>query len=384
MYPPLDAICLGELLVDFVPSQPHAPLARTKSLHIAPGGAPANVAVALRRLGLATGFIGKVGDDPFGRYLREVLRQQQLDLRLFGLTREALTRLAFVTNDSNEQQRFLFYGRPGADVLLSPDDIQESYMRQAQVFHFGSISLIEEPSRSATLAAIGFARKHGLIISFDPNLRPALWPSLRRARQEILKVMRSCHLLKMNHSEWNFLFPGRQFEESLTSLKKKGIRLTAITLGADGAMLASDNEWVKVKGIRVKAVDSTGAGDGFMAGLLYKILQGRLSRRFRPLPKMKNQGIPASKRDEALTRLQGDVPVPTGWRSPTGTPPGAPLDTGEWLYSRRRKEELFFTIPELREMARFANVVGALTCTKPGGIPAFPSFRELKKRIRSS
>src|SRR4051812_17184306 len=114
MVPPLDVICLGELLIDFVPSQPHAPLARTKSLRIAPGGAPANVAVALTRLGLAAGFVGKAGDDPFGRYLREVLRRRQLDLKLFGLTRDALTRLAFVTNDSDEQQRFLFYGRPGA------------------------------------------------------------------------------------------------------------------------------------------------------------------------------------------------------------------------------------------------------------------------------
>jgi fructokinase len=377
----LDVICLGELLIDFVPSQPDAPLARTKSLRIAPGGAPANVAVALTRLGLAAGFVGKAGDDPFGRYLHEVLKQRQLDLKLFGLTRDALTRLAFVTNDSDEQQRFLFYGRPGADVLLSPDDIQESYLQQSQVFHFGSISLIEEPSRSATLAALGFARKHGLIISFDPNLRPALWPSMRRARQEILRAMKFCHLLKMNRSEWEFLFPGRKFEESLTSLKEKGIRLTAITLGAEGAILASDKQWVEVKSIRVKAVDSTGAGDGFMAGLLYKILQRNHSRPSAPPTGMKDQRLPPSGGAEDLTKLQGDPPLPMGWRGPMGRRPSAALDRREWLYFHGREEMPFFTQPELREMARFANVVGALTCTKPGGIPAFPSLREVKKHV---
>jgi len=265
--------------------------------------------------------------------------------------------------------------------LLSLDDIQESYLQQGRVFHFGSISLIEEPSRSATLAAIGFARKHGLIISFDPNLRPALWPSLRRARQEILSVIKFCHLLKMNRSEWEFLFPGRKLEEGLSSLEKKGIRLTAITSSAKGAILASGKEWVKVKSIRVKAVDTTGAGDGFMAGLLYKILQGSLSRAFRVPPAVKNQRISPSKGARDLTELQADRPVPMERRSPAGRRPGTPLNRVEWLYSHARKEMPTFTKPEMREMARFANVVGALTCTKPGGIPAFPSLAEVKKRI---
>jgi sugar/nucleoside kinase (ribokinase family) len=196
--------------------------------------------------------------------------------------------------------------------------------------------------------------------------------------------MRFCHVLKMNRSEWEFLFPGRKFEESLTLLKKKGIRLTAITLGAEGAIIASDSEWVEVKSIRVKIVDSTGAGDGFMAGLLYKILQPSHYGLSSATTRIEDHGLPPSRMAEELIKYQGDVPITTGRRSPSGSLPGASLDRREWLYFHGRKEMPFFTKPEMREMACFANVVGALTCTKPGGIPAFPSLREVKKRIGSS
>ena len=320
MSPPLDVICLGELLIDFVPTPSLSPLSRTRLFRLAPGGAPANVAVASRRLGMSCGFIGKVGDDPFGRYLRDVLKQEGLNLGLFTLSSEALTRLAFVTNDSNERQRFLFYGNPGADVLVRPDEVQENYFRGARIFHFGSISLIQEPSRSATLTALDYAHKHGLIVSFDPNLRPALWPSLRQARQEILRTLSHCHILKMNQSEWEFLFPGRKFEDSLSMLERKGISLSAVTLGAQGSIIGSHNQWTRMNGPQVKVVDTTGAGDGFMAGLLYQSL-------------------------------------------------------------KRNRAPLRFEKAELTEMARFANVVGALTTTKAGCIPAFPWLRQVKKYL---
>jgi fructokinase len=319
----LDVLCLGEILIDFVPSPALSPLGKARYLRIAPGGAPANVAVALRRLGLSSGFIGKAGDDPFGRFLRDVLTKQKLDLSLFELTAEAQTRLAFVTNDSNEQQRFIFYGNPGADVLLQSGEIKENYLRRAQIFHFGSISLIQEPARSATVAAIRLARKNGLIVSFDPNLRPALWPSLKQARQEILKAVSYCHILKVNESEWEFLLPGKRFEESFSILRRKGIKLAAVTLGPDGVILASDKSHVKVKSPPVRAVDTTGAGDGFVAGLLYGVLN-------------------------------------------------------------RKNQELLFEESELRNMGRLATYVGALTTTKPGAIPAFPSLRQVRAFMRKS
>jgi fructokinase len=317
----LHVVCLGEILIDFVPSPALSPLGQAKYLRIAPGGAPANVAVALRRLGLSSGFIGKAGDDPFGRFLRDVLSRHQLDLSLFQLTTAAQTRLAFVTNDSNEQQRFIFYGDPGADVLLQSSGIEESYLRHAQILHFGSISMIQEPARSATVAAIRLARKNGLLVSFDPNLRPALWPSLKRARQEILKALSYCHLLKVNEPEWEFLFPGRRFEESFSLLRRRGIKLAAVTLGAKGAILASQKSRVKVGSPSVRAVDTTGTGDGFVAGLLYGVL-------------------------------------------------------------KRESRELQFGGVELQEMGRFATCVGALTATKPGAIPAFPSLRQVKACLK--
>jgi sugar/nucleoside kinase (ribokinase family) len=321
----LDVVCLGEILIDFVPSPALSTLGQARYLRIAPGGAPANVAVALRRLGLASGFIGKAGDDPFGRYLRQVLARQHLDLSLFELTTAAQTRLAFVTNDSNEHQRFIFYGDPGADVLLQSSEIKVNYLRRARVLHFGSISLIREPARSATLAAIRLACQNGLLVSFDPNLRPALWPNLKQARREILNALGYCDILKVNESEWEFLFPGRRFEEAFSLLQKRGIKLAAVTLGPKGAVLATCKSLAKVGSPSVRVVDTTGTGDGFVAALLYGVLK-----------------------------------------------------SGE--------QELEFGDSELKEMGQFATCVGALTATKPGAILSFPSLGQVKaflKRTKS-
>jgi fructokinase len=312
-------LCLGELLIDLVPEPAGFPLGKARTLRIAPGGAPANVAVALTRLGVRAGFIGKVGDDPLGRLLHKTLQQKRVDLSCFQLCRQSLTRIALVTNDSNEQQRFLFYGN--ADVQLGPRDIRQSYIRSARFFHFGSISLIQEPSRSATLTAIRLARQHGLTISFDPNLRPALWPSLRVARTTILQSIELCDVFKVNQSEWEFLFPRRKFEDSFSLLKKQGVRLAAMTCDAKGSMLATEHACVAVETQQVKVADTTGAGDGFVAGLLFQLA--------------------------------------------------------------KRRSSSDFSQAELEALGVFANAVGTLTCTQPGAIPAFPSLERVRMFIRS-
>ena len=309
-----EVLCLGELLIDLVPEPSGCALGEARNLRIAPGGAPANVAVALTRLGAGAGFIGKVGDDPLGRLLQKTLRENQVDLSCFQLSRQSRTRIALVTNDSNEQQRFLFYGN--ADVQLESRDIRESYIRRARFFHFGSISLIQEPSRSATLAAIRFARKHGLTVSFDPNLRPPLWPNLKVARTTILRSIELCDVFKVNQSEWEFLFPGRRFEDSFSLLKRRGVRLAAMTCDARGSMLATEKACVTVPTRAVKVADTTGAGDGFVAGLLFQLAR----------------------------RQKDDKPTPA----------------------------------EMDGLAAFANAVGTLTCTRPGAIPAFPSLQRVK------
>ncbi len=314
----LDLICLGELLVDFVPSRAGTPIARAKTISLAPGGAPANVAVAARRLGLRSGFVGKVGDDPFGRLLRDVLVRHGVDVTLLGRTRHSLTRLAFVTNDTDDRQRFVFYGNPGADVLLEARDLRADYFKGARAFHFGSISLIQNPSRAATLKALELAQRNGLMVSFDPNLRPPLWPSLRLAKQEILEAMKHCHILKLSDSEWDFLFAGRSFASGLERLWKQEIQFVAITRGREGALVACPRAVVHVKALPVKVVDTTGAGDGFMAGLICGLLQKQ----------------------------------------------GSDLD------------EL-----ELQEIARLATLVGSLTCRRAGAIPAFPALQEVKRHF---
>jgi fructokinase len=312
-------LCLGELLIDLVPEPSGFALGEARTLRIAPGGAPANVAVALTRLGARAGFIGKVGDDPLGRLLKKTLHENHVDLSCFQLSRQSLTRIALVTNDSNEQQRFLFYGN--ADVQLGPRDVRQSYIRSARFFHFGSISLIQEPSRSATLAAIQSARRHGLTISFDPNLRPALWPSLKVARTTILQSIELCDIFKVNQSEWELLFPGRRFEDSFSLLKRRGVRLAAMTRDAKGSMLAMETGYVAMPTRAVKVADTTGAGDGFMAGLLFQL-------------------------------------------------------------ARRQTAESFAQV-EMEGLAAFANAVGTLTCMRPGAIPAFPSLERVRKFLYS-
>lgn len=314
-------ICLGEFLVDLVPTPAGSPLAQAESLKMAPGGAPANVAVALQRLGIHTGFVGKVGNDPFGRYLYSVLEKEKLDLSFLSLSKESLTRLAFVTNDQDEKQRFLFYGNPGADVLLTPNEINKKYFQKAKVFHFGSISLIQGPARKSTLKALKLAKKLGLAVSFDPNLRPTLWPSLKQARKVILENLHWCDILKINEMEWEFLFPGKDFESLPKILKRHDIRLGAITLGAGGAHVGTIGNCVHVNGIQVDFVDSTGAGDGFVAGLIYN------------------------------------------WLTADGEP-------SEWDNAR------------LAVVAEFCNRVGAVTCTKAGAIPAFPTLEELSSVMK--
>ncbi|MEW5979887.1 MAG: carbohydrate kinase [Acidobacteriota bacterium] len=316
--PSIDVVCLGEFLLDFVPAESGHRLSESKFLRMAAGGAPANVAVAGRRLGLRTGFIGKTGSDPFGRYLREMLERSGVDTTCFTSTGRAATRLAFVTNDPDESQRFLFYGSPPADSLLRRQDVPPSYLQRCRVLHVGSISMIQEPARTATLAAVRRARKIGILVSFDPNLRPALWPSLTRARREIDRMLELCDILKVSQAEWEFLFGRNSYRKRLAELQRRGVRLVAITSGDRGSLLASGGNLEQIKSLPVRAVDTTGAGDAYVAGLLYGVL------RF----------------------ADGD-----------------PTVDGEGI----------------RRIGRFASVVAGLSTTQLGAIPGFPSLAKVKR-----
>lgn len=304
-----DAICLGELLIDFVPTVTPTSLIDAPAFTKAPGGAPANVAVGLARLGVSAGFMGKVGDDPFGHFLAQTLRAAGVDTQALRHTALARTALAFVSLRADGDREFLFYRHPSADMLFAADEIDATYVQRASLLHFGSISLITEPSRSATLRAIEVARDAGLRISYDPNLRLALWPSADAARAGIQHGWPQADVIKASEDELAFLTGTDDAVAAARSLWHDRLRLVLITRGPAGSTFVTPSFEGDVPGFAVTPVDATGAGDGFTAGLLAGLLAD-----------------PGAEHDEV----------------------------------------------KLRAICRFANAVGAMTATKRGAIPALP------------
>jgi fructokinase len=184
----LDVIACGELLIDFVSTDSGITVAQAPAFQKAAGGAPANVAVGIARMGYRAGFAGQVGDDPFGHFLVDTLAEAGVDTSGISFTSEARTALAFVSLRADGERSFVFFRHPSADMLWRPEDVNEAYVANTRIFHYGSISLIGEPSRSATLLAVECARRAGALISYDPNLRLALWPSANRARGHAVRL----------------------------------------------------------------------------------------------------------------------------------------------------------------------------------------------------
>lgn len=265
----MDVLCMGELLIDFVALESGVTVGEASGFIKAAGGAPANVAVAAARLGLKAGFIGQVGDDPFGRYLAGVLEADRVDTRGLRFSPEARTALAFVSLGQGGERSFVFYRNPSADMLMRPEDVELSLVEACKVFHYGSITLISEPSRSATLAAVRHARAHGKLISYDPNLRMSLWPSAEEARAGMRLGMEDADVVKVSQEELEFLTG----ESHAGALWRDGMTLLVITHGAGGATLYTPRERFFAPGFPVEAVDTTGAGDSFVAGLLAGMLE---------------------------------------------------------------------------------------------------------------
>ncbi|MGC8781714.1 MAG: PfkB family carbohydrate kinase, partial [Anaerolineae bacterium] len=200
-----DVIACGELLIDFVATQAGVTLAQAPAFVKAAGGAPANVAVGVARLGYRAGFMGQVGDDDFGHFLADTLAEAGVDTAGLRFSAEARTALAFVSLRADGERSFMFYRHPSADMLWRPADVDAAYAASTRIFHYGSISLIGEPSRSATLTALGHARAAGALISCDPNLRIHLWPSAAAARAGILDGLGHADLVKVSREELAFL-----------------------------------------------------------------------------------------------------------------------------------------------------------------------------------
>ncbi len=265
-------VCLGEALIDMV-AQAVGDLAHAPGFEKAPGGAPANVAAGLGILGADVGFIGKVGNDPWGTCLDETLRDCNVDTSQLLKTDEEFTRLAFVAFKESGDHDFLFHGLRGADELLRPEDLSQSYIADADIFHFGSITTIREPARTATYKAVKIARDNGLVVSYDPNLRPPLWPDQGDALEQMTLAMELVDTAKVNEVELEFLTGQKEVAEGAKALFDLGPELVTVTLGKDGCYFHHSSGTGSVPGHSVGVVDTVGCGDAFVAGILLCIHQ---------------------------------------------------------------------------------------------------------------
>ncbi|HEX9923104.1 MAG TPA: PfkB family carbohydrate kinase [Anaerolineae bacterium] len=319
----MDIVCLGELLIDMFPAEIGRRLVEVSAFHPKPGGAPANVAVAAARLGAQSAFIGKVGDDAFGHFLIDTLAREQVETRGMRLDESTRTTLVFIALIDENTPEFVFYRNPGADMMLRADELDHNLLQQAKVFHFGSISLIEEPSRRATIEAVRLARQSGALVSFDVNYRPSLWPNSDEAYRLIMTMLPQVNLVKVNRDELALLSGSTDLEAGSQALLQHGPDLGVVTLGPDGSYFRLADGGEHIPGFRVQTVDAVGCGDAFTAGLLTQLVAG-------------------NQRPETLASST------------------------------------------LRPILRYANAVGALTATKQGVIPALPAWQDVEAFLKSS
>ncbi len=272
-----DVVALGELLVDF--TQNGVSGQGNLLFEANPGGAPANVLAMLRKLGKRCAFIGKVGKDSFGDMLAKTVEEAGIDIR--GLRRDAdiPTTLAVVHTFPNGDRDFSFYRKPGADILLRADELDEALLKDSRIFHFGTLSLTDEPCKSATVKAYELAKEAGALISFDPNLRPPLWKSEDDAKAAIEWGLQRCDILKISDNEIEFMTGETDFDKGAAILKERfpQIRLLNVTAGGDGSFSYYGGKRVFVPACKLGGViETTGAGDTFCASVLNFVLENGL------------------------------------------------------------------------------------------------------------
>ncbi|MGI9435244.1 MAG: PfkB family carbohydrate kinase [Geminicoccaceae bacterium] len=316
-----DIICFGDLLIDFVPTESGLDFADLPTFKPAPGGAAANVAAGLARLGVSSAFMGKVGDEAFGHLLVDTLRREGVDVGPVRIDKKARTALAFVTLTADGERDFLFYRHPSADMLFTPDEVDVEAIQRAEIFHFDSISLAAAQPRETALFAVDQAASAGKLISYDVNLRLPLWESEAAAKKGILEGLKRAAIVKLSDDELAFMTGGSSPENIRAQLWHQGLSLVVLSLGHEGCIAMTRHGERLIPSLPVKAVDTTGAGDGFVAGLLGGI----------------------AKNPEVL----GDDQA-------------------------------------IAELCRFANAVGALTTTARGAIPSLPTRDQVNALLSSA
>ena len=267
----IDITALGELLVDFTPAGLSKQGMRLFEQN--PGGAPANMLTAATKLGMKTAFIGKVGQDMHGKFLRDTLKREGINIDNLILDDRYFTTLAFVSLHENGEREFAFARKPGADTNLCMKEIDKELLKNTRVFHVGSLSLTNDPSRTATYEAVNYAKMQGVLISYDPNYREALWEDEETAKVRMQSLLPYVDIMKISDEETALLTPYEEPKAALDYLLRKGIKLVAITLGVDGALIGNAQAQVLVKGYNVTSVDTTGAGDSFWGGFISSFLE---------------------------------------------------------------------------------------------------------------
>lgn len=311
-----DVTAIGELLIDFTMSKIYEN--ENVMFERNPGGAPANLLATLAKLNKKTAFIGKVGNDQFGHFLQQVLKNNNIDTKGLVFSQNVNTTLAFVHLDQYGDRSFSFYRNPGADMTLDIEEIDKSIIKNSRVFHFGSVSTTHEPVATATLECVKYAKECGSTISYDPNLRIPLWDSLDHAKEKIFEGLKYTDVLKISEEEFYFITGISDLEEGTKYLYEEyNLSLIFVTLGANGCFYRVGNYVGFKEGINISAIDTTGAGDAFFGGILYQLIEKNLH------PSKLNHF-------------------------------------------------------DVENIAAFANTVAAISTTKKGGIPSVPSLSELE------
>ena len=268
----MDVVAIGELLIDFTCKQTDADGYPTMEAH--PGGAPANFLAALNRYGCKTALLGKVGNDAFGKLLISTLQKAGIETGGMILADDVFTTLAFVTLDAQGDREFSFARKPGADTQISFQELDLSLIDDAKVFHFGTLSLTDEPARTATQQAVAYARSKGKLITYDPNLRKPLWRSLDEAKEQLLWGLAHADVVKISDEEVEFLFGLAPQEGAQYILDHFGVKLVFVTCGADGCLFQNKNCIGHVPGLSdITVVDTTGAGDIFGGSAVSQLLK---------------------------------------------------------------------------------------------------------------
>jgi fructokinase len=310
-----DVCALGELLIDFTPSgindQGAALFGRN------PGGAPANVLAMISKLGGAAAFIGKTGDDEFGRFLEKTLVNAGIDTAALVKDSRYLTTLAFVHLSESGDRSFSFYRHDGADLMLRREEVNYSVIDDTKIFHLGSVSLSGQPCRDTVHESMRYAKSKGKTISYDPNYRSFLWPDIDEAKIEIGRPLAGADILKVSEEEMILLSGEENMEKGAAVLAEKGPAVVLVSLGSKGAYFHCGSGSGMLPAYDVKTIDTTGAGDAFLGAILYRL------------------------REKTLRELKG------------------------------------ISKDELADIVDFANAAGSLTTTKKGAIPALPDMAEI-------